>query len=111
MFNRKDKEIIDNTKRIAKGTYILYSMPEKTFIETYQRMEKSNAKSPCKYKLPEWFTIKFIDKENKTAEFLGSFNDGNGYPLVYKDKFLKLLKKYHVNFEEMEDNTYKIIRK
>ena len=111
MFKKKDKEINNNTIRIARGTYTLSKMPENNLKKTYQKMEKRFSISPCKYKIPEWFTIKFIDKGNETAEFLSSFNDGNGYPLVYKKKFLKLLKKYKVNFEEIEDNTYKIIIK
>ena len=110
MFKRKDKQILEDTKRIAKGTFVLSAMDENMFTKTYQGMEKSKAESPCKYHIPDWFTIKLIPKDKKTYEFLGSFTDGNGYPIVYKDEFFKILKKFRVDFEEIEENTYKITR-
>ncbi len=111
MFKKKDQEIKNNTMRIAKGTFMLSQMPDSLFTSTYKKMEKQNKKSPCKYELPNWFNIKFIKKENEIYEFQGSFTDGNGYPLVYKKDFLRLLKKNKVNIEQLDENTYKIIRK
>jgi len=110
MFGFKDRIILKQTRKIAAGTYALAKMDNKQFIAIYKRMEKRNAKSPCEYHLPDWFTIKIIPFEKDKAEFHGSFISGEEYPIVYKSLFLKELKKYHVYFEEIDENTYKIIR-
>ena len=110
MFKLKDKIIKNNTKRIAKGTYALATMPDDQIEVIFKRMEKSKLQKAAKYKLPEWFSIEFIPKEDDICEFVGSFSDGDGYPLVYKNDFLELLTKYKVNYEELKNNTYKIHR-
>ena len=110
MFNLRDKTIKNNTKRIAKGTFVLATMPNDKIEAIFKRMEKSKLKKAAKYKLPDWFTIQFVEQEKDIYAFIGSYSDGNGYPLVYKEDFLKQLTKYHIEFEELEDNTYKIIR-
>ena len=107
----RNREIKNNTKRIANGTTTLAFMSDRQFTSFYKRMEAKKLKNPCKYKIAEWFTIKFIEKENDEYEFCGSFVDGDTFPLVYKDQFLKILKKNHVYHKEIKKNVYKIVRK
>ena len=111
MFKRKDKKILENTKRIARGTFFLSVMPNTKFITIYKRKEKEKVENPCPYQIPDWFTIKFIEKDKDICEFLGSFHEGEGYPLVYKKNFLKELKKFRVFYEQIDNETYKILRK
>lgn len=110
MFKFKEKEIKNNTSRIARGTYMLSTMPNEEFISLYKKMKEKRMNTKAKYKLPDWFTIIFKSTENNTHKFIGSFTDGNGYPLVYKKDLLKILKKLKVKYEQIDEDTYKIIR-
>ncbi len=111
MLGFKDREILSATRRIARGTFVLANMDDKQFTAIYKSMERNKIKSPCKYKIPEWFTIKIVPIEKDKSEFQGSFIEDDGFPIIYKSVFLKELKKYHVYFEETKENAYKIVRK
>ena len=111
MFSKKNKDIINDTNRIARGTFLLSIMKDEIFVSTYKQKEELKMQNPAEYHLPDWFTIKFIKDKNNTHQFVGSFTDGNGYPIVYKKEFLKVLKKLRVKIEQLDSDTYKIIRK
>ena len=96
----KNREIKENTKRIAFGTNTLSLMPEKNFIFIYKKMEKQGLKAED-YEIPNWFNIRFIPEEKDIYQFVGSFNDGNGYPLVYKKDFLRILTRLEVKYEQI----------
>ena len=111
MFKKKDKEITMNTVRIARGTSVLATMSDKLFISTYKKMEARKASNPAEYHLPDWFTIKFKRQDKDIYEFIGSFNEGDVYPLVYKKDFLKILRKNKIEIQQIDEDIYKIIRK
>ena len=111
MFKKKDKEITMNTIRIARGTSVLASMSNQSFISTYKKMEARKVPNPAEYHLPDWFTIKFRQHDKDVYEFIGSFNEGDVYPLVYKNDFLKILRKNKIEIQQIDEDIYKIIRK
>ena len=111
MFNKKNKRIIANTMNLARGTYLLSILPNDEFTTLYKAMEAKKVENPSEYKIPDWFTIQFVDGNKKDVYiFLGSFHEGKKYPIVYKELFIEEMKRYKINFKELKDNKYKIKR-